>query len=174
MKKFVPEKFWSPYVVGTGIGVLSTVSIYSIGKTLGTSSTFVHIIGFIEGLLFPEYAHQSLYLQKICLGKALFDWQFALVLGLFIGAKISSTLFQSVQTNRIPPLWGKYFGQSFKKRAFFAFIGGVLILFGARLAGGCTSGKAISSGLQLGISAWIFIATLFITGIITANIFYRK
>lgn len=168
------NKFWSPYIVGTGIGLLSTATIYFMNKTLGTSSTYIHVVGFIESLLVPKHVADSLYFKNFYFDKPIIDWQFALVIGLFFGGLISSKLYNSYQTESVPSIWQKNFGNSFKKRALGAFIGGVLLLFGARFAGGCTSGKAISVGLQLGISAWIFIATLFIGGIITAKIFYRK
>jgi uncharacterized membrane protein YedE/YeeE len=131
-------------------------------------------VGFIESLFSYEYVNSSAYFQKIMLNKPVIDWQFALVVGLFIGAKISSLVYKTYQHSAVPALWAAAFGPSFSKRAFFAFVGGLLILFGARLAGGCTSGKAISSGLQLSISAWVFIATLFVTGIITAYVLYKK
>jgi uncharacterized membrane protein YedE/YeeE len=60
------------------------------------------------------------------------------------------------------------------KRMIAAFIGGAILLFGARLAGGCTSGHGISGTMQLALSSWIFFPVMFITGIITARILFRK
>jgi uncharacterized protein len=48
------------------------------------------------------------------------------------------------------------------------------MLFGARLAGGCTSGHGISGGLQLALSSWVFMISLFSSGIIIALILYPK
>jgi uncharacterized membrane protein YedE/YeeE len=56
-----------------------------------------------------------------------------------------------------------------KKRYRDAFIGGFLIVFGARIAGGCTSGHIISGITQLSVSGFIFAAGVFATGIITAK-----
>ena len=50
-----------------------------------------------------------------------------------------------------------------------AFIGGVLIVFGARLAGGCTSGHIISGMTQLAVSGFIFAATVFGGGMLAAR-----
>jgi uncharacterized membrane protein YedE/YeeE len=44
-------------------------------------------------------------------------------------------------------------------------IGGSLLVFGARLAGGCTSGHGISGMSQLSISSFITVAAMFGGGI---------
>jgi uncharacterized membrane protein YedE/YeeE len=57
-----------------------------------------------------------------------------------------------------------------RRRYIDAFLGGALILFGARLAGGCTSGHIISGITQLSVSGLIFGAAVFGGGILTARI----
>jgi len=47
------------------------------------------------------------------------------------------------------------------RRALLAFTGGVLVLWGARLAGGCTSGHMMSGTMQGALSGWIFAAAVF-------------
>jgi len=54
------------------------------------------------------------------------------------------------------------------------FFGGILLEYGAGIAGGCTSGLAISGGVQLAPAAFLFIAGMFASGIITAMILYGK
>ena len=51
-----------------------------------------------------------------------------------------------------------------------AFLGGVLIIFGARLAGGCTSGHIISGITQLAVSGVLFGAAVFAAGMLTARL----
>jgi uncharacterized protein len=48
------------------------------------------------------------------------------------------------------------------------FGGGLLMAFGARLAGGCTSGHGISGTMQLNPGSWIAVICLFIGGIAVA------
>ena len=45
--------------------------------------------------------------------------------------------------------------------------------FGARLAGGCTSGHGISGTLQLNVASWIAVICFFIGGAIVANLMFR-
>ena len=49
------------------------------------------------------------------------------------------------------------------------FIGGILLLFGARMAGGCTSGHMMSGVMQLSLSSIIFTVVLFPIAIIVAK-----
>ena len=46
-------------------------------------------------------------------------------------------------------------------------------MYGARLAGGCTSGHGISGGLQLALSSWLFLAVMFATGLAVSALMFR-
>ena len=48
-----------------------------------------------------------------------------------------------------------------------AILGGIMLSFGARLAGGCTAGHGISGMSSLGISSFITVASMFSGGVIT-------
>jgi uncharacterized membrane protein YedE/YeeE len=50
----------------------------------------------------------------------------------------------------------------------------VVIIYGARLADGCTSGHGISGSLQLAVSSWTFFLVLFAAGIATAWVLFRS
>ena len=45
--------------------------------------------------------------------------------------------------------------------------------FGARMAGGCTSGHGISGTLQLSVGSWIAVVCFFVGGIATALLMFR-
>jgi len=53
-------------------------------------------------------------------------------------------------------------------------IGGMVMMLGARLAGGCTSGHGISGNLQLAVSSALFSVMFFSFGLATAFILYRR
>lgn len=62
-----------------------------------------------------------------------------------------------------------------KKKGFIgkyalSFIGGFLLLFGARMADGCTSGHMMSGMMQGSISGYVFAVSVFATAIPTAII----
>jgi len=42
-----------------------------------------------------------------------------------------------------------------------AFVGGVLFLYGARMARGCTSGQALTGGAVLSAGSWVVMLCIF-------------
>jgi hypothetical protein len=60
------------------------------------------------------------------------------------------------------------------KRSVAALLGGIVIMYGARMAGGCTSGHGISGTLQLALSSWVFFLVMFAAGVATALVMFRK
>jgi hypothetical protein len=171
---FFRQPRWSPYVAGALIGVLSWVTFLWMGKALGTSTTAVRLVGMAEAAVAPGRVAENAYLNKYIFEKAPIEWQLFLVMGLPLGALAAAWLGRSYQSETVPELWKWRFGPSKWLRYGAAFLGGVLVLFGARMAGGCTSGHGISGGLQLSVSSWIFFAAFFITGIVTAFALFGK
>jgi uncharacterized membrane protein YedE/YeeE len=164
---------WSPYTVGTGIGILTWFTFLIMHKAPSTTATFVRFVGFLIGIFSLEHIAYTPYFSKYVEFKPVFEWQFALVIGLFFGAWLAAKL-SNVTFAYIPYLWGQNFGFSKQTRAIGAFIGGFLLLFGARLAGGCTLGHGVAGGLQLVIISWLFLCVAFTAGIISAKILYRN
>lgn len=170
---------WSPYAVGAGIGLLSWATFLFMDKALGTSTTMVRAAGAVEGVVAREHAESNAYFAKYLVStaektNAVFDWQFALVVMLVVGAFVARRLGRVARPEAVPPTWANAFGPSRAKRYAGAFIGGVLLLFGARLAGGCTSGHAISGGLQLAVSSYLFLAAMFVAGVGAAFVMLRR
>jgi len=46
-----------------------------------------------------------------------------------------------------------------------SFVGGILLIFGARLANGCTSGNGISGTAQLDVSSWVVVTFMFLSAV---------
>ena len=162
---------WSPYVVGALIGALSWFTFATADKALGVSTTFVRVVGLTETAIVPEHAEANSYFAKT---KLKVDWQMMLVVGVFVGAMASSLLSRDRKPERVPDLWQRRFGSSRALRYAAAFVGGGLLLFGARMASGCTSGHGISGTMQLAVGSWVFFLTLFVAGIATAFALFRK
>ncbi len=169
---------WSPYWVGAGIGVLSWITFAFMNKALGVSTTMVRSAGAIEGSFFEAYVRSNTYFSKylgtVTEPKPVLEWQFALVIMLVVGAWFSAKLSATQIQETVPDIWKQRFGPSKGKRYLVSFLSGIVIIFGARLAGGCTSGHGISGGLQLAVSSWIFFLCLFLSGVVTAWVLYGK
>jgi len=165
------------YVIGALLGVLAIVSAlattYFMGKTnyLGTSTSFVRAAGFIEQFFSPGAASSISYYANTNIRV---DWQFMLVIGIAIGSFISSIANRTFKIEFIPPIWRERFGSSIVKRAVLAFIGGVIAIYGARLADGCPSGHGLSGVMQLSVSSIIALFLFMLAGALTARIIYGK
>lgn len=160
---------WSPYVVGIGIGILSWVAFYISDKPLGCSTAFARTSGMLEMLLRKERTKERPYFREFA---PVIDWEWMLVLGLVIGAFVSAISSGSFSLRWVPDLWASSFGAHAFPRLMTALNGGILIGFGARWAGGCTSGHGISGTLQLAVSGWIAVLCFFIGGVLTAFMIY--
>jgi len=177
MKFKTDEGGWNPYIAGALTGVLAIVSVYLttifLGKTnyLGASTTFVRAAAYIEQIFASEHVAQNAYYSAT---KIRVDWQFMVIIGIFIGSFISSKTDRSFTLEKIPPIWKERFGSSLTKRAAGAFAGGIIAMIGARLADGCPSGHGLSGMMQLSVSAFVALGLFFGAGVIVAAIFYRR
>lgn len=177
MSNFLRSPRWSPYAVGAAIGLLSWATFYFMGKALGTSTSFVGASGAALCSFAPDHVASNPYYLKEYGAKAggfkpVFDWQMALDLALVAGAFLAARLGRTFAVERVPSVWAQRFGPSVPRRYAAAFLGGFILLFGARMAGGCTSGHGISGGLQLAVSSWVFFITMFISGVATAALLF--
>ena len=104
------------------------------------------------------------------------NYSFVFVLAMIGGAAISAVLRGGVPREErvMPKIWGANFGDNPWKRYATAFGAGFLVLFGARLAGGCTSGHMMSGMMQTAVSGYIFSAGVFAVGIPLAMYTFRR
>ncbi len=166
---FLSKKRWSPYVAGGLLGLLELVAVYISHHALGGSSAFTRLAGIFEKHFFPEHFATLKYYRYY---KPYIDWTTLALIGVFIGGYLGARFSNSIKFKLVPKMWGLRFGYSKSLRIAASIIGGILIGFGARMAGGCTSGQGISGGSFLSVSGWIAICFFFIGGIITAFILF--
>ncbi len=171
MKRLITATSWSPYLVGAGIGILSWFAFLTADHPLGITTAFENTAALTGKAVAPPMAETNSYFEK---ESPKVGWEWMLVLGVFIGAFVSSKASGDRNAPAVPPLWQKRFGSSKGKRYAAAFLGGALMLFGARMAQGCTSGHGISGTLQLAASSWLFAIIIFATGIATAFVLYGR
>ncbi|MGC9443353.1 MAG: YeeE/YedE thiosulfate transporter family protein [Candidatus Methanospirareceae archaeon] len=161
---------WSPYMVGIGIGVLSWFAFVLSDKPIGCSTAYARTSGMLERLVRGKTVLEKPYYQKFA---PVVDWEWMLVVGVVIGAFISAQLSGSFQLIWVPSTWAATFGTSPALRWLVAIIGGFFMGFGARWAGGCTSGHGISGTLQLAVSSWLAAICFFIGGIAAAMLIFH-
>jgi hypothetical protein len=162
-------KQWSPYVAGLCIGILSWITFVLSDHPIGVSSAVARTSGMIERMARGPGVEEKPYYKELGLG---IGWEWTFVAGIVLGSLGSAALSGDFQLRMIPSLWGAAFGDTPFLRWLTAFFGGMVLMVGARWAGGCTSGHGISGTLQLVVSSWIALMCFFIGGVVTAFLFY--
>jgi len=160
---------WSPYLAGALSGLVSVLSVALVGKFFGASTTFVRTVGLLESIVAPTRVAQMALFQKEA---PMIDWQWLFVVGIFFGSLISSLSDGSFRWQAVPDMWAQRFGPRPAPRAIAAFLGGVVAIFGARMAGGCPSGHGLSGGMQLALSSFVALICFFLGGLATARLLY--
>jgi uncharacterized membrane protein YedE/YeeE len=168
--EWLTMKQWSPYVAGVGIGILSCLTFLLSDKPIGCSTAFSRTSGMIERLFRGGTVAEKAYYKKFAPS---IEWEWMLVVGIFIGAFLSAKLSSQFQPMWVPLKWASTFGNSSTARWAVALIGGTIMGMGARWAGGCTSGHGISGTLQLAVSSWIAVICFFIGGVATAMFIFN-
>jgi hypothetical protein len=162
---------WTPYLVGVGIGVLSWVVFVVVANPIGITTSLGQIAGGVMSPIIGSEAVSTNAYWKTNVMKL--DYGTLFLIGTFFGALASSLISRTFVIETIPTVWLERFGPSKVKRYTAAIVGGALAMYGARMAGGCTSGNGISQGLQLAVVGWTFLMVMFTSGLITAAIMFR-
>jgi uncharacterized membrane protein YedE/YeeE len=164
------DPLWSPYAVGMGIGVVSWLAFLFSNRPLGVSGAFANTAGMIEKAVRGPKVDEKPYYRE---HKPVIDWEWMLVLGLFMGASTAAWLSGTIRWEWVPPMWEAAFGPNVAIRLAAAIFGGICVGFGARWGGGCTSGHGISGTMQLVLGSWLAAACFFVGGIGVAMLMYR-
>jgi uncharacterized membrane protein YedE/YeeE len=160
--------FGDPYAAGILLGITLLASFVILGAGLGASSGMARLGAYIEHQLFPSHTMNSAYFGSW--GETpLRYYLFYMLMGTFMGGLISA-------------FFGKRFRLGVEKgnkapirlRFVYALCGGLLVGFASRLAGGCTSGQALTGSALLLTGSIIFLVCLFTGGYAAAHFFRRQ
>ncbi len=165
----------SPYAIGAGLGVLSAFAFATVKRGLGVTTAFESAAALTGRAVAPrritpminEFVKASDEVPRI-------DWESMLVLGLLAGSYAAAKLGGERDSGAVPALWRRRFGPSKNKRYAGALLGGALMMFGARMAKGCTSGHGLTGGMQLAVSSWVFTPLMFASAGLTARALFGK
>ena len=176
---------------GLALGLVFFLAVLLV-KPIGVSTQFVILDGIVWDAVNPDvvtpsetsktgYASTNAYLDKSG-GKYAksvanpANYSFIFVLAMFAGAAISALLRGGVDRaeRTMPAIWRANFGEHPWRRYMAALAAGFIVLYGARLAGGCTSGHMMSGMMQTAVSGYIFSAGAFLAGIPVALYLYTK
>ena len=173
---------------GLALGLVFFAAVLLV-KPIGVSTQFVILDGIIGDAINPAlvtetaegYTSTNAYLAKSG-GKYAESvanplnyslvFVLAMALGGFLSARLRGGLDAAERT--MPALWRANFGDSAARRYAVAFLAGFVVLYGARLAGGCTSGHMMSGMMQTALSGYLFALGAFAAAIPVSLMMFKE
>ena len=165
------KPYWNPYLSGFGLGLVLLAAFVIMGRGLGASGAFNTAVATAMHSIAPGYAeHNALYADYLGDGtqSPLLDWLVFEVIGVMVGGFLSGALAHRL---KIAVEKGPNISNSW--RLIWSFIGGAIMMIGAKLALGCTSGQALTGGSLLNVGSWVFMMCVF-GGAYAFAYFFRK
>ncbi|MEW5941998.1 MAG: YeeE/YedE thiosulfate transporter family protein [Chloroflexota bacterium] len=147
-----------PYFGGMVLGIVLFLAIFFTGNGLGSSGATSRIVTAAEDAISPVHVDRTPYLLKLAGGdkNPFDDWIVPVFFGALLGG-FSSGLFNGrlkFEITKGPSITNR-------TRLVVSFLGGVLFLYGARMARGCTSGQALTGGTTLSAGSWVVMFAIF-------------
>lgn len=164
------NKYMNPYIAGTVLGLVLLMAMFLSGRGLGASGGLKYCVVSAVGAIDRTHADKSIYYSKYFEEgkKPIKNWLtieiFGIVAGGFISGAVSGRL--KLKVEKSPKI-------SVTKRLILAFVGGILFVYGAQLARGCTSGAALSGMAVLSLGGFVTMAAIFGSAYLFAW-FFRK
>ncbi len=154
-------------VTGVGLAILNGIIFLKVtsNRPIGASTSYPYLSDSIT------HFTQNIYFEKV---KVPGHWEFIFLTGAFLASLILALIKGEFKLKAVYSRWEEAKGQSVSKRLVWAFMAGFILIFGARMAGGCTSGHIISGGMQLAVSSLVFGIFVFSAFLITGRLFYKK
>ena len=153
-----PKPYVHPYFGGMILGIVLFLALFLTGNGLGSSGATSRLAALAEDQVAPQHVDRTPYLLKLAGGdkNPLDDWIVPVFFGALLGGFTSGMIFGRVklETTKGPRI-------SNRTRWMFAFLGGMLFLYGARMARGCTSGQALTGGTTLAAGSWAVMFAIF-------------
>jgi uncharacterized membrane protein YedE/YeeE len=151
---------------GIALAILNIITFSSVltNRPIGASTTYPYFGDLLSGLTNNDYFNNI---------KIPGNWELLFLSGAFIAGLVISLIKKDFKIKLLHENWIKYKGVSKTERIFWSFTGGFILIVGARMAGGCTSGHILSGGMQLAVSSLTFTVFVFIGLLGTGKIFYK-
>jgi uncharacterized protein len=146
----------SPYLIGAAIGLLNICAFAAFRKGIGVSGAYENTAALAARRLAPDVAHVNAYV-KARKEPPKFNWESWLVLGTVLGGMAAARTAGGNEA----AWFDDTLGAEPKRSPLASAAGGAMLMFGARMADGCTSGHALSGTAQGAGSSWLFTPLMF-------------
>lgn len=158
--------YLQPWKAALIIAVLNILVYIFSGWPMGITTAYAKIGGYIETILYPDHIQSLAYFSQDSVSinisgvnisggasskiDIITFTELALVIGIIAGSFLTSVFLKEFRIYGLPP----------KKQVISAFLGGMLLAYGARIAGGCNL-KFIAGALPLlSIQGIVFVVAI--------------
>ncbi|MCU0379270.1 MAG: YeeE/YedE family protein [Bacteroidales bacterium] len=152
------KSYMNPYLAGTLLGIVLLLAMYVSGRGLGASGGIKYCVVSIVGAVSPPHVENSEYYSKYFENdrKPMTNWLTLEIFGIVAGGLISGAVSGrlKLKVEKSPKI-------TVTRRLIFAFLGGVLFVYGGQLARGCTSGAALSGMAVLSLAGFVTMIAIF-------------
>ena len=155
-----PQPYWNPYLAGAGLGMVLLAAFVVMGRGIGASGAMTSVVATGVQTISESHAQaNAFYMGYLGDGTVhpLKDWLVFEVIGVLIGGFVSGKLARRA---KLKIEKGSLISNN--QRFMFAFLGGIIMAFGTKLARGCTSGQALTGGAMMNVGSWLFMIALFV------------
>lgn len=178
---------WPWYVAGPLIGLIVPVLLVVGGKVFGISSNLRHLCAMLPvpetakpSFLRYDWRRNGSWNLVFALGMVAGGWLASSTLGVpDVAAHISDATRADLQALGLTSMSGYAPAELFSWRAMLSpvglvmvVLGGFLVGFGTRWAGGCTSGHAISGLAALQVPSLVAVIGFFAGGLLVTHLVY--
>lgn len=158
--------YLQPWKAALIIAVLNILVYIFSGWPMGITTAYAKIGGYIETILYPDHIQSLAYFSQDSVSinisgvnisggasskiDIITFTELALVIGIIAGSFLTSVFFREFKIYGFPP----------KKQAVSAFLGGMLLAYGARIAGGCNLKFIVGALPLLSIQGIVFVVAM--------------
>jgi uncharacterized membrane protein YedE/YeeE len=157
----LPPIHWA--AAGAVIAAVTLALLYFGNRRLGISSGFEDLCSFV--LPQPYFKRDFVRLGRI--------WRLPFLAGLVLGGFLSVLSSGEWHATWALGMFDERVGLGLSGKLLWMFAGGLLIGFGTRLAGGCTSGHGIFGVSNLEVPSFVTTSSFMAGGILTTHLIYR-
>ena len=152
----------SPYVIGAAIGLLNIAAFAAFRQGIGVSGAYESSAALLAREVAPDALHVNRFVQARDTPPKV-NWESFLVAGTILGGYLMARADRRGDAggtvDDAPPL----------RSPLQSAAGGALLMYGARMAGGCTSGHGLTGTAQGATSSWVFTPLMFLVGSLVAR-----
>ncbi|MBI5507961.1 MAG: YeeE/YedE family protein [Deltaproteobacteria bacterium] len=155
---------WNGFLTGAVLGVITLVLLWVANRRLGISTGLEDVCALVS--------RRPYFQREEVSGSG--RWRLVFFVGLVLGGVLSkATSPGGYDTYWTLGMFDQVIGWGVAAKCAWMVGGGLLIGFGTRLAGGCTSGHGIFGNANLEIASLVSTLSFMVAGIVTTNVIYR-